>query len=146
MHCQDHPTFRFVHPAPIQTGLQMYMVPSVVNHLEITNMPFLYSLSQSFHRILPLDYENRGVPQNFNSATRPCVIRIVLSGLLLIAVKLMHSVDHRHDILYRGAALHDMDGVEDVAAVGREDLQTLEHLPAYLFRRAERQDLLGRCV
>ena len=67
----------------------------------------------------------------------PCMPR------LLIAVKLMHSVDHRHDILYRGAALHDVDGVEDVAAVGREDLQTLEHLPAHLFRRAERQDLLG---
>ena len=55
----------------------------------------------------------------------------------------MHSVDHRHDILYRGAALHDVDGVEDVAAVGREDLRTLEHLTAHLFRRAERQDLLG---
>ena len=88
--------------------------------------------------------KNRGVLQKENSASRPCAIRIVLSGLLLIAVELMHSVDHRHDILYRGAALHDVDGVEDVAAVGREALQTLEHLPAHLFRRAERQDLLGR--
>ena len=84
--------------------------------------------------------KNRGVLQKENSASRPCAIRIVLSGLLLIAVELMHSVDHRHDILYRGAALHDVDGVEDVAAVGREDLQT----PSRSCRSARRKRCASR--
>jgi hypothetical protein len=65
------------------------------------------------------------------------------SRLCIQFIPLCNGIKHGHDVFRRHIRLNVMDLLENKAAAGEQDIQIVEHVCSYLFRRPLRQDMLG---